>query len=244
MNKRFIEKSFGDKAGSYDGAAQLQKRVADTLANFLPDLSAPRVLEIGCGTGLFTKHLLAAYPKAELCITDISPEMLDVCRAKFEGLGNISFGILDGNALGEHDQKYDLIVSAMNLQWLSNPLQGLINMQACLKDDGGGQVLYSTIGAQTFQEWRASLQALNAPVGLLDVPQWPSEHIIKQELIEVDYGSAEGFLRALKAVGAGTPRAGYKSLDSSLMRKVCEHFDDNYHGRSSWDIVYGRCSCS
>ena len=57
-----IAQSFGARAASYEEHADLQRTVAKRLARLLPPLAAPRVLELGCGTGLFSRHLLARYP--------------------------------------------------------------------------------------------------------------------------------------------------------------------------------------
>lgn len=41
---------------------------------------APRVLDIGSGTGLFADFLLKRYPKAKLTLIDVSEKMLHVAQ--------------------------------------------------------------------------------------------------------------------------------------------------------------------
>ena len=53
-----IEVNFSKYAHAYDKHAQLQKMMAEKLASFLPNAMPKKVLEIGCGTGMFTKYLL------------------------------------------------------------------------------------------------------------------------------------------------------------------------------------------
>ncbi|MGB8709945.1 MAG: hypothetical protein WCD39_09305, partial [Methyloceanibacter sp.] len=48
-----IAQSFGARAETYDEHADLQRGVARRLARLLPQLAAPRVLELGCGTEPF-----------------------------------------------------------------------------------------------------------------------------------------------------------------------------------------------
>lgn len=238
MRKHLIANSFGTHAHQYDEAAYLQRRVAKTLADLLPALERPHILEIGCGTGLFTAHLLERYPDATFHITDIAPAMLDICRKKFDEHPHTTFDILDGETLGTHQKHYDLIVCAMNVQWFTAPLQSLEAMKGCLRD--GGQVLYSTITTQSFPEWQEVLSDIGADSGLLEPPLWPIHHIQKKETICLHYGSAIDFLKSLKQIGAASPRAGHTPLDPATMRKACRLFDQKHQGKSSWEIVYGR----
>ena len=92
-----IAARFGGSAGIYDRHASLQARVARRLGALLPASRAPRVLEIGCGTGFFTQHLLRRYPDGDFLITDIAPEMLAICRQRVTINGRaLHFALLDG----------------------------------------------------------------------------------------------------------------------------------------------------
>ena len=59
---RIIE-SFSKYVKSYDRNALLQKTMGERLAVLLPNPLPSPVLEMGCGTGLFTRHLLALRPR-------------------------------------------------------------------------------------------------------------------------------------------------------------------------------------
>ena len=54
---------------------------------FLPELERPRVLELGCGTGLFSRHLVQLYPHGHFVLTDVAPAMIAECRRNVAGLG-------------------------------------------------------------------------------------------------------------------------------------------------------------
>ena len=71
---------FGARANDYERHADLQRSIADRLALLLPPLDAPRVLELGCGTGLLSRHLLAQYPDGNFVFTDLAKTMLEQCR--------------------------------------------------------------------------------------------------------------------------------------------------------------------
>ena len=42
----------------------------------------PRILEVGCGTGILTEFLIKKYPNASFEITDISGSMLEECKKR------------------------------------------------------------------------------------------------------------------------------------------------------------------
>ncbi|HEX4095209.1 MAG TPA: methyltransferase domain-containing protein, partial [Caulobacteraceae bacterium] len=80
-----LRKAFDAAAETYDAAAPVQRAVAARLAEkiaALPLPPKPRILEIGCGTGFLTAALRERLPGGEWLITDISPRMLDACRAR------------------------------------------------------------------------------------------------------------------------------------------------------------------
>ncbi|MGD0531801.1 MAG: methyltransferase domain-containing protein [Methyloceanibacter sp.] len=85
--------TFGARATSYEQYADLQRAVAERLARLLPPLARPRVLELGCGTGLFSRHLVARYPGSSFVLSDLAPAMIEECRRNLES-GNGHLGLL------------------------------------------------------------------------------------------------------------------------------------------------------
>ena len=109
-----IAARFGARAESYELHAGLQRAVADKLARLLPQLDRPRVLELGCGTGLFSRHLIQRYPSGSFVLTDVAPAMIAQCRRNLTPTGNahVSFEVMDAGEAGGH-AGLDLIVSSM-----------------------------------------------------------------------------------------------------------------------------------
>ena len=83
-----INKNFSSGAAKYDNVAYIQPLVAARLAAKI-DGGPRRILEIGCGTGALSLHLAKIFPDAELILTDISLPMLEICKAKLNGRGQI-----------------------------------------------------------------------------------------------------------------------------------------------------------
>ena len=76
------------------------------LADYLATVfSNQRVLEIACGTGYWTQYL--AQTAQSVLATDISPEVLEVAKAKDFPRQNVIFKLVDFYALPKPDQRFD-----------------------------------------------------------------------------------------------------------------------------------------
>jgi len=80
----------------------------------------PRILDIGAGTGLLTNFLMAKFPNASYTLIDISDEMLNVARQRFQHLSSVSYIKADYKDFLETEQ-FDIIVSALSIHHLTNP---------------------------------------------------------------------------------------------------------------------------
>ncbi len=231
---RQIATSFGRKAEIYDRHAVLQKEIAARLAEFLPDSEAPDILEIGCGTGFVTGHILDAYPDGRFLVTDIAQGMLSVAEKKFARRG-VEFAVMDGQS-PVAGRKFDLVVIGMAAQWFDEPLLRLASLREILRP--GGQILFSVPGDASFSAWKDVLQESGLEDGLLSYPAWPG--VVRRDAMAVDYGRVENFLKSLKDIGAHQPREGYAALHPAALRKACRLYNERHKGVVTWDIVYGR----
>lgn len=231
-----IAARFGAHAASYELHAGLQRAVADKLAGYLPELERPRVLELGCGTGLFSRHLVQRYPHGHFVLTDVAPAMIAECRRNLTGLGpaHISFEVMDAGEAGGHAE-LDLIVSSMTLHWLTDPVASLRRLSKLLAPNG--VLLYATLGPESFSEWRATLESEGLQSGLAEIRPLPG--VLAEERLAPD-ADAMSFLRRMKAVGGLTPREGYRPLAPGALRRAVRTADTRFGGRITWHIVYGR----
>jgi len=74
------------------------------------------VLEVGCGTGLFTKGLVDS--QARITAIDISPDLLEAARASLEGK-NVAFEIRDACNTSFQDKNFDAVVGSSVLHHLA-----------------------------------------------------------------------------------------------------------------------------
>jgi len=235
-----IAARFGAKADVYETHAGLQQGVARRLASLLPDVRPTqdkplRVLELGCGTGLLSRHLVARYRGAEFMLTDAAPDMIRAARSNLSDTpANIAFEVMDAGAPVAYEN-LDLIVTSMMLHWLPLPLESLARLRGYLAP--GGALMFATLGPNSFAEWRAVLAKEDLPAGTPHLPPLPG--IIEEEHLTPDNDSLS-FLRRMKAVGGLTPRDGYLPLSPGGLRRAIRATDLRYGGRVSWHIVYGR----
>lgn len=230
-----IAARFGAKANVYEEHAGLQADIARRLATHLPFLDAPRVLELGCGTGLLSRHLVERYPHGELLLTDAAPAMIGACRENLDGSGaQLSFEVMDAAAPIAYDN-LDVIVTSMMLHWLPDPLGVLRRLRRQLAP--GGVLLYATLGPDCFAEWRTALATEGLPSGVPHLPEIPG--VFEEEHLTPEKDSLS-FLRRMKAVGGLHPRDGYEPLAAGELRRAIRATNLQFGGRVTWHIVYGR----
>jgi len=230
-----IAARFGAKADVYEDYAGLQAAIAARLATHLPEFAAPKVLELGCGTGLLSRHLVARYPGGELHLTDAAPDMIRACRGNLAGAHpNVSFEVMDAAGPIAYEN-LDLIVTSMMLHWLPDPLEVLTRLRDRLAK--GGVLLFATLGPNCFAEWRTVLATEGLPVGVPHLPEMPA--VVEEEHLTPDKDSLS-FLRRIKAIGGLHPREGYDPLSASELRRAIRATNIRFGGRVTWHIVYGR----
>jgi malonyl-CoA O-methyltransferase len=241
--KARIAAAFSARAAAYDSVANVQRRVAARLAArikaALPEPPA-RILEIGCGTGLLSAHLAALYPQAELVLTDISAAMLERAQAR---LGSrAAYRLMDGEFPDMAGQKFDIIASSLAMQWFADSRGGIGRLAALLVP--GGRLMFATLGAESFAEWRAAHAALGLTPGLHSYPAaktfpWPEgvSATLAAETIQDHHPDGLAFLRALKTLGAGQPVPGHKPLTPAQLRRVLQGFSTGC--TASYQVLYG-----
>ncbi len=221
-------------AHGYDAAADVQWIVANRLAEKIASLplpDAPRILEIGCGTGFLSNRLKDAFPQGDLTLTDISASMLDRARQKVGDQAR--YHVMDGESPQGVEPGFDLIASSLAFQWFVDMKGSLERLAALLAP--GGHMVFATLGEKTFGEWRAAHAALNLECGTPTYPAaadmpWPAgfECRCDEELVAHPYADGHDFVRSLKALGAGEPAPGHRPLSAGAFRRLLHSLDGGF----------------
>lgn len=226
-----VERAFG-AADEYDRHARVQRRVADALAAHIAEactVPVGRALEIGCGTGFLTEALVGRGIGSRWLVTDIAPEMVERSRERLGERPGMTFAVLDGEFGIPPEPGFDLICSSLAMQWFDDTPAAALRMREWLAP--GGCLVFTTLGGGSFAEWRAAHAREGLSCGALDLPAvetWrralPEARIDVARYVE-HHDNARGFLRALKAIGAGTPARAHRPLTAPQLRRVMANFE-------------------
>jgi tRNA (cmo5U34)-methyltransferase len=92
---------------------------AMALLPFEPDARL-EVLDLGAGTGLFSKHILEKYPQARFVLYDLAEKMLGVARERFKDHPKQFAYTLGDYRKIRGSQEYDLVISSLSIHHLTD----------------------------------------------------------------------------------------------------------------------------
>lgn len=160
IDKQAVAASFSRAATTYDQVAELQRSVGTNLLERLPkDLQAERLVDLGCGTGYFTRALNARFQQPVLGL-DIAEGMLRYARS--QGPASCAWVTADAEALPLRSDSQQLLFSSLALQWCPDLGQALREAHRVLQS--GGHMVFNTLVDGTLQELRDAWQAVDGYV--------------------------------------------------------------------------------
>ena len=139
LDKRLIAESFSRAAPTYDKAAALQRTVGSNLLGRLPrDFVPGDILDLGCGTGHFTRALAACFDTPVIGL-DLAEGMLRHANEHSPGLDH--WITADAERLPLRSESRDLIFSSLAMQWCPRLDQALAEAWRVLRP--GGRFIFS-----------------------------------------------------------------------------------------------------
>lgn len=214
--------------------------MAERLATYLPEKPPSHILELGCGTGVFTRHLLTT-PINKLTLNDISPVMIDTLKSRLSIPSNTKFII--GNAEKVTLEKTDLICANAVFQWFLNPMETLIHLKSSLNKKG--TILFSTFGPETLMEFRETAN-LSGPITLFSLKQWKkfiknsgyTLNIFDIEKRIIFSPSTLNLMKNLQQIGAAPIRI----FNTGGLRKLIRDYDKRFATKqgvyATWELFY------
>lgn len=153
MNKRLIAERFSKAITTYSKEANVQRQIADKMIRLLAKhISSPcsKVIEFGCGTGIYSRMLLQTLRPEELLLNDLCPDMKYCCE---DLLMKKQVSFLPGDAeTVSFPTESTLITSCSALQWFESPENFFERCNTLLNNQG--YFAFSTFGKENMKEIR------------------------------------------------------------------------------------------
>lgn len=259
-DKRAVRRSFERAATTYDRHNVLQCEVGLRLLKHLDPirLDPSRIIDIGCGTGVFFDHLEQRFPGKELVGVDFAQPMLERAAArtarwkKVLGMRRPRLACGDAERLPLAGASAQLVFSNLALQWCRPEA---VFAEAARVLQTGGLLMFSTFGPDTLRELRAAFAAAD---GFEHVNRFIDMHdlgdalvhaglvdpVMEMEMITLEYSSVEDVARDLKAIGArnslpGRPRGLSGRGRWREVRAAYEKHRRNGALPASYEVIYG-----
>ncbi len=202
---RRIHTCFTRALSTYDKQAEAQHLISRKLASLLPheaEAHYRRMLEIGCGTGGFTKELKQQCRIDEWILNDLC----EACREKTDQLfpGSPPRFITGDAETLSFPGKFDLIASASVFQWIKEP-EAFLRKLSTLLIPQGVLLLSSFLPGNLKEIKELTGEGLTYPTPEL-LSEWLSaadfdlQHI-EEETIVLTFKTPLDILRHLKATG-------------------------------------------
>lgn len=102
------------------------------------------ILELACGTGRVTKHLMAKLaPNGKLCATDLNAGMLQIAKGKLAD-PRVEWLVADAHELPFAEGFFDLVVCQFGVMFFADKPKAMAEVLRVLKP--GGRFLFNTWG--------------------------------------------------------------------------------------------------
>lgn len=203
--KQAVAFAFDRAASTYDVHADFQREVGEHLLKKLPAVNLGRVLDLGCGTGYFSKRLLARSASSIIAL-DLSTEMAKKTNQVHPNLQAI---IGDAESLPLSDNCVDYAFSSLALQWCDELCVAISELKRVCKK----QLVFSTLLSGSLIELEKSWRKVD---GQRHINEFLTREAVEQALecaginqyeIEVKthtlyFASAKAVMQQLKGIGA------------------------------------------
>ena len=249
--KEAICHRFSKAALTYDEYALVQKKSAKQLIDSLAaDFVANEILEIGCGTGNYTRLLANRFKGGRITSLDFAKGMVDMARQKCLPGPDITFLHEDGETfLVNSRQRFDLITSNATMQWFDDLPVAFGHISRILTS--GGVFHASFFGPKTMEELGQGLATLFEEsvtlaaagfVGKENIAQMARNCFLQVELTETvfkrRYESLLDLLSHIKKTGTGGYQQSLPMITSNRRRQLEKWFSDRGGYEMSYQVFF------
>ena len=238
LMKENIKKSFDKGSWNYDKFNDIQRQTGKKLVdfflqklkknNYMKNVSF-NILDLGCGTGDFSKELIKNLSVRSIQMLDLSQEMINISKTKVK-FCEVKFSVLDFDNF-EKFNKFNLVVSNMSLHWSENIFNFYIKVvkQLC----PGSFFLFSIPNSSSFMSLKNLFKKHNRDLNLNQLPETRKildlecnkilNVNLKNITLKKKYKHPLVFLNELKKIGANFSIN--KSKHNLFFLKSIQNFD-------------------
>ncbi|TVP89102.1 MAG: malonyl-[acyl-carrier protein] O-methyltransferase BioC [Pseudomonadaceae bacterium] len=214
IDKRQVAASFSRAATTYDQVAAFQRQVGNDLLALLPDLQPRTVVDLGSGTGFFTRALQARYA-ASVFGLDLAEGMVRLARQQLPAVQG--WAVADAEQLPLRSASLELMFSSLAVQWC--PRLDLVLAEARRVLRPGGYLAFTTLVDGSLHELRQAWQAVDGFVHVNRfMPQADLQQLLTGSGLHIrhcqvrpyvlHYQQLSELTRELKALGANNRNPG------------------------------------
>ncbi|MEG1749149.1 MAG: malonyl-ACP O-methyltransferase BioC [Tannerellaceae bacterium] len=230
ITTRRIHQRFARALESYDHHAEAQHRISLHLAKLLTTYGErhfSRALEIGCGTGGFTRCLKSCCTIDEWVLNDLCPECTKPISHLFPG-GMPEFIAGDAETV-DFRPSFDLIASASAFQWIKDQEHFIGRLAELLRPSG--RLFFSTFAPGNLEEIHRLTGCGLCYPSAEQLTNWLSPYFhllhVEEEEIILRFAHPLDVLRHLKQTGV-TATANDIAWTRSRQTDFCRRYTQQY----------------
>ena len=241
MDKQLIAERFAKARESYPREARAQQQIAKFMTTLLraafTGRRADSVLDVGCGTGIFSRMLLSILHPKELWLNDLCPEMEDSLHDLLQPGAPARFLPGDAEEI-DFPAGLQLIASCSTLQWFSQPASFFAKCHRALASDG--MLAFSTFGPHNLHEIRSITgNGLHYPT-LDDLCRMLSPHFrllhTEEDIIPLAFPTPVDVLKHLRQTGiTGTEK---RMWTRSRLNGFCDTYASRFSCKEGVTLTY------
>lgn len=204
-----IRRAFSDAALNYEVLSSLHKEIGRELVRKVMEKDCRRILDVGTGTGYLANKAKFYWPESLVVGVDLADGMVLEANKLKEGIQIVQ---ADACALPFGPNSFELVISNLAYQWVSDLKTAFLETRRCLTDDG---TLCATLfGFRTLEELFETIRHVSPPKGVLK--RLPDQETIRSllvsagfknvqadyEIIKVEFVDVMDLLKWTKGIGA------------------------------------------
>jgi malonyl-CoA O-methyltransferase len=260
LDKSLLLQNFNRAAASYEEYALMQQEIGTQLLQRLAytKIMPENILDLGCGTGFFTRKLANLYPESKVLGIDFAPNMIEQAKEKIDenNLTNtfVSFKCEDAEKTTLADQSIDLIFSNLLFPCCDIP-KLLKECFRLLKPKG--LLLFTALGPDTLYELNQSWKKVDKfkhvhpftdmhNLGDALLKQGFKDPVMDRDYVTATFSEVIDLIQGLKLSGAQNANLNRRPglFSSSNLEKVIEHYEsfrnDDHLLPATFEVLYGQ----